>query len=59
MKINPYVGHTVTLIANVTPNPHSAKDEAKAGTIKRDISKNNAGIVEITKVTKTGAACTE
>ena len=59
MKINPYVGHTVTVIGSVTPNPYSAKDEAKAGTIKRDLSKNNAGILKISKVTKTGAACTE
>jgi hypothetical protein len=59
LKIDPYVGHTVTLVGSVTPNPRSAKDDPNAGKIKRDLGKNKAGTLEISRFTKKGAACTQ
>jgi hypothetical protein len=59
VKIDPYVGHTVTVVGSLTPNPYSAKDDPNAGTIKRDLSKNNAGVLDISKITKKGATCNQ
>lgn len=58
LKIDPYVGHTVTLVGNFTPDPYSAKDEDKSG-VKRDLSKNRAGMVDVSRVVKKGATCTQ
>lgn len=57
IRIDPYVGHTVTAVGTLTPDPYSEKD-ANAGPLKRDLSKNHAGMFNITKVTNKGAACT-
>ena len=59
LKIDPYVGHTVTVVGSLTPNPYSEKNEEKAGPIKRELSKNNAGMLDISKVTQKGPPCTQ
>lgn len=58
-KMDPHaVGHKVTLVAKVTPNPYDAKLKPNASTVKGDLAKNNAGTLEITKLTTVGDACT-
>lgn len=66
LKMDHYVGHTVTVTGKLTPNPYTAKTEEKAeekgkepGAIKRDLIKNNAGTLDISKVGHVGALCTQ
>jgi hypothetical protein len=59
LKMESYVGHTVTAAGKLTPNPYNAKIGANASAVKRDVAKNHAGTLAVTKLTIVSATCAQ